>query len=148
MRLRLPQPSLPDFVFITFVLMVSLVSGGPLLNSDGDLGRHLRVGEYFLTNGLLHKDVFSFTKEGQPFVGYEWLSEILFAGVYRHGGLPLVSVACGFLIAFTAAYLLRVMLRRGVDPLLAYLTAMLAGSVGSLHWLARPTCSPTWVSHW
>ena len=137
-RLRLPSPSLPDLTFVVLALFVPLVRGNPLLNSDGDLGRHLRLGEHMLTNGLLHQDLFSFTKLGEPFVGYEWLSEVAFAAVYRWGGLPLVSVACGLLVAFTYAYLTHLLLRRGVDPTLAYLTGLLAALLGSLHWLARP----------
>jgi hypothetical protein len=66
------------------------------------------------------------------------LSEVAYAAVYRLGGLPLVSVACGLLIAFTYAYLVGFLLRRGVDPLLAYLTGCVAAVMGSLHWLARP----------
>lgn len=137
-RLRLPSPSLPDLTFLLLALFVPLVRGGPLLNSDGDLGRHLRVGEYMLTHGLIHQDLFSFTRLGQPFVGYEWLSEVAFAAVYRLGGLPLVSVASGLLIAFTYAFLTGFLLRRGVDPLLAYVVPLAAALVGSLHWLARP----------
>ncbi len=138
MRLRLPAPSLTDMVFASLALLVPLGRGGPLLNSDGDLGRHLRVGEYMLQHGLLHQDVFSFTKAGDPFVGYEWLSEVAFAAVYRLGGLPLISVACGLMIAFTYAFLTSMLLRRGVDPLLAYLVGLLAAALGSVHWLARP----------
>jgi hypothetical protein len=118
--------------------MVPLALGKGLLNSDGDLGRHLRVGEYILNHGLLHRDIFSFTKLGQPFVGYEWLSEVGFAGVYRLGGLPAVSVACGLLVALTYAFLTRWLLARGIDPLLSYLTGILAAMLGSTHWLARP----------
>ncbi len=137
-RLRFPAPALPDLIFVPLVLVVPLFRGGVLLNADGDLGRHLRVGQHLLAHGLLREDVFSFTKFGQPFVGYEWLSEVAYAAVYWLGGLPLVSVACGLLIAFTYAYLVRLLLRRGVDPLLAYLTGCVAAVLGSLHWIARP----------
>jgi hypothetical protein len=137
-RFRLPSPSLVDILFLCLALAVPLGRAEVLLNSDGDLGRHLRVGEYILANGWLRTDVFSFTKFGQPFVGYEWLSEVLFALVYRIGGLPLVAVACGLLIAGTYALVVALLLRRGVDPLLAYLTGFVAAILGSLHWLARP----------
>jgi hypothetical protein len=137
-RLRFPAPSLPDLIFAPLALVVPLLRGGVLLNSDGDLARHLRVGEQMLQHGVLRQDVFSFTKLGHPFVGYEWLSEVIYAGLYRLGGLPLVAVASGLLIAFTYAYLVAFLLRRGVDPLLAYLTGMVAAVLGSLHWLARP----------
>jgi hypothetical protein len=137
-RFRLPSPSLADIMFVSLALVVPLGRGGLLLNSDGDLGRHLRVGEYVLAHGWLRTDVFSFTRFGQPFVGYEWLTEVVYATLYRMGGLPLVAVACGLLIAGTYALLVAVLLRRGVDPLLAYLTGCVAAVLGSLHWLARP----------
>jgi hypothetical protein len=137
-RFRLSGPSLADVMFLCLAVAVPFGRAKLLLNSDGDLGRHLRVGEYVLTQGWLRSDAFSFTRFGQPFVGYEWLSEVLYAWVYRLGGLPLVAVACGLLIAGTYSLLIVVLLRRGVDPLLAYLTGCLAAVLGSLHWLARP----------
>jgi hypothetical protein len=138
MRLKLPQPSLPDLTYLGLALLVPLALGKQLINSDGDLARHIRVGDYILSHGLLHQDLFSYTKFGQPFVGYEWLSEVAYAALYRMGGLPAVSVACGLLIAMTYAYLTYWLLRRGVDPLLAYITGILAALLGSVHWLARP----------
>ena len=135
---KLPSPSLPDLVFASLALLIPLALGKQLLNSDGDLGRHLRVGEHILHHGLLYRDAFSYTRFGQPFVGYEWLSEVGFAGVYRLGGLPAVSVACGLLMALAYGFLTRWLLVRGVDPLLAYLTGILAAMLGSTHWLARP----------
>ena len=137
-RLRLPGPSLPDLSFLVLALFVPLLNGMPLLNSDGDLGRHLRLGEHMLTHGLLRQDYFSYTKLGEPFVGHEWLSEVAFALAWRLGGMPFVSVACGLLIAFTYAYMTHMLLRRRVDPLLAYLASIVAAVLGSFHWLARP----------
>ncbi|MGH7499550.1 MAG: hypothetical protein ACREL3_11950, partial [Gemmatimonadales bacterium] len=137
-RLRIPSPSIPDLVFVCLALAVPLALSQQLLNSDGDLGRHIRVGDYILSHGLLHQDIFSFTKLGEPFVGYEWLSEALAALAYRHGGLPLVAVGCGLLIGATYWVIARLLLREGVDPFLSYLTAIVAAIVGSVHWLARP----------
>ncbi len=137
-RLALLHPALPALIFVVLALLIPLGMAGQLLSSDGDLGRHLRVGEYILTHGLLYHDIFSFTKLGQPFVGYEWLSEVIYAGVFRLGGLPAVLVFCALLIALTYAWLTHWLLRRGVDPLLAYLTGIAAAVLGSVHWLARP----------
>jgi hypothetical protein len=137
-QLKLPQPSLPDIVFVCLALLVPLGMGTQLLSSDGDLGRHLRVGDQILRHGLIYQDVFSFTKEGQPFVGYEWLSEVAYATVFRLGGLPAVLVFSGLIIALTYAHLTGWLLRRGVDPLLAYVTGIIAAVLGSVHWLARP----------
>jgi hypothetical protein len=137
-HIKLSHPSLPDLTFVGLALLVPFALGKQLLNSDGDLARHLRVGEYILSHGLLRVDVFSFTKGGQPFIGYEWLSEVAYATVYRLGGLPAVAVVCGLLIALTYALLTHWLLAQGVDPLLGYLTGILAAILGSVHWLARP----------
>ncbi len=61
------RPSLYDVIFVIWAVVVPVGFGYRLLNSDGDLARHLRLGEIMLDQrALLTRDVFSFTKEGQP----------------------------------------------------------------------------------
>ena len=113
--------------------------GYRLLNSDGDLARHLRLGEIMLDqHGLLRTDVFSFTKAGQPFLAFEYGSELLYAGAYRLAGLAGVAVLAGLVLALTYALVARFLIRRGGDPLLAYLVSMAAAVLSAAHWLARP----------
>ncbi len=87
---------------------------------------------------MLTVDNFSFTRGGQPFVAFEWGSEVLLAGAHRLGGLAMVAVLAGLVLALTYALVTRFLLARGVEPLLAYLTAMGAALLGASHWLARP----------
>ena len=87
---------------------------------------------------LLTTDNFSFTKAGQPFVAFEWGSEVLYDLAFRAGGLAGVAVLAGLLLALTYALVVRFLLRRQVEPLLAYLTAMGAALLGASHWVARP----------
>lgn len=137
--IRTGPPSIPAVVFIVLTVLVPLGLAEPLLNSDGDLARHLRHGRYMLEHGaLIRADPFSFTRPGEPFVGFEYGSQILLALAERVGGLPGVAILCGLLIGAAYALLARFLLRRGVDPFLAYLTTMLAALIGSGHWLARP----------
>ncbi len=136
--LKIPQPSIPDLVFGVLAVGIPLTLSHQLLNSDGDLGRHIRVGEYILSHGLLHRDIFSFTMLGAPFVGYEWLSEALTALAFRLGGLPFVAVCSSLVVALAYWVITRLLLHEGVEPFLAYLTAMVAAVIGSVHWLARP----------
>ena len=49
-----------------------------------------------------------------------------------------MAVLAGLLLALTYALVVRFLLRRGVEPLLAYLTAMAAALLGASHWVARP----------
>ena len=83
------RPSLYDIIFIIWAVVVPVGFGSRLLNSDGDLARHLRLGELMLERGgLLRQDVFSFTKAGQPFLAFEYGSELVYASAYRLAGLP------------------------------------------------------------
>lgn len=133
------QPAIFDLVFLTWGLVIPLVFYGRLVNGDGDLPRHLRLGSYMLEHrALVREDFFSWTKAGQPFVAFEWLSEVVYASVYGLGGLAGVAIFAGLLLAFTYALVTRFLLRRGVDPFLAYCTGTIAAVLGGVHWLARP----------
>ena len=136
-RFALPSPA--DAVFILFLLAVTLVRAHQAINTDGDLGRHIRVGETILEQGrLFYSDRFSHTMAGQPFVPHEWLSEVLFAAANRLGGLPGALVLTGIVVAGAYALTVLFLQRSGVDPLLAFATAVAAGVLGAVHWLARP----------
>ena len=137
MRRLLPAPA--DIVFILMLFAAAVLRGWQAVNTDGDLGRHLRVGETILQRGgLFYEDLFSWTMAGQRFVPYEWLSEVLFALAHRAAGIAGAVALTALVIA--GSYLLLVLLLRrlGVDPLLAFLVAVAAGLVGAFHWLARP----------
>ena len=133
------RPSLFDIIFVIWAVVVPVGFGYRLLNSDGDLARHLRLGEVMLDQrGLLRTDVFSFTRAGQPFLAFEYGSELLYAGAYRLAGLAGVAVLAGLVLALTYALVARFLIRRGGDPLLAYLVSMVAAVLSAAHWLARP----------
>ena len=133
------RPSLLDIIFVIWAVVVPVGFGHRLLNSDGDLARHLRLGELMLDrHGLLRTDVFSFTRAGEPFVAFEYGSELLYAGAYRLAGLAGVAVLAGLVLALTYTLVARFIIRRGGDPFLAYLVSMAAAVLSAAHWLARP----------
>ena len=132
-------PSIPATVFVGILAFVIFGFQEPLLNSDGDLARHLRHGEWMLQHHrLITADPFSYTKPGQPFVAFEYGSQLTYALANRAGGLAAVTVLAALLIATAYALIGRFMLRRGVDPLLAGLTIAASVVTGVSHWLARP----------
>lgn len=58
----------------------------PLYNPD--LFWHLSAGRWMCQNGSVPRaDPFSFTAGGQPWLDFEWLSQLLFYGVHSLGGL-------------------------------------------------------------
>jgi hypothetical protein len=126
-------------VFAVLALAVPILLQKPMLNSDGDLARHLRHGRYMLEHDeLIRADPFSFTRPGAPFIGFEYGSQLLYALAERVGGLPGVAILAGLLIALTYMLLTRFLLHRGIDPLLTCLTVALAIALGADHWTARP----------
>lgn len=133
------HPSIPAIVFIIWWIVASVVFPDRMINADGDMLRHIRHGEQMLaTGGLIHADPFSYTRGGDPFVGFEYGSQLVLALVHRAAGLAGVAIFAGLLIATAYALLARFLLSRGVDPLLTYLTGIAAAVLGSVHWSARP----------
>jgi hypothetical protein len=136
---RRVRPSLFDITFIIWAVVVPVGFGSRLINSDGDMARHIRLGEFILDHGTLPpSDFFSHTMSGRPFIAFEWGSEVLYALAYRAGGLAGVAVFAGLILALTYALVARFLTRRGGEPLLAYLVSMVAAVLSAAHWLARP----------
>ncbi len=132
-------PSTVDLVFLTLAFAVPLGFTSRLFASDGDVGRHIRVGSDILaSHTLFFRDQYSFTMAGQPFVPYEWLSEVLFAFAHQLGGLAAVAVLTGLVIALTYGVVVIYLRLSGVDPLLAMTVGFCSAAIGLLHWLARP----------
>ena len=131
-------PSLQDVVFIS--LFLGVVGIGPsMLNVDGDLGRHLTIGNYILTNHTIPTaDIFSHTMAGQPLTPHEWLAELFLALAYRTGGLNGVVMLSALLIALTFTLVFQQCLRRSGYASISLGLTVLAAMAASLHWLARP----------
>ncbi|MBA3259715.1 MAG: hypothetical protein H0T68_09650 [Gemmatimonadales bacterium] len=133
------RPSLFDLIFLLWVVIIPIGFGQRLINSDGDMARHIRLGEIMLTQGGLPRaDLFSHTMGGRPFIAFEWGSEVAYAFAYRIAGLAGVAVFAGIVLALTYALVARFIIGRGGDPLLAYLVSMAAAVLSAAHWLARP----------
>ncbi len=131
-------PSIGDLVFIAIAATCALLLGGLLFRGDGDLGRHLRVGTEILRHGFFFQDRFSHTRAGAPFVPYEWLSEILFAGAFAAAGLAGVVVLTAAVIAAAHALVTMFVLRSGATPVVALAAGLVSVVVGWVHWAARP----------
>ena len=138
---KLAFPSLTDLFFAALIVWLFVAGGdgwkGLLL--DGDCGWHIRTGEYILDTGTVPKvDLYSFTKGGQPWFAWEWLSDVWFAIVYRWAGLKGVVLSAGVIIAAFATILLRRIFAQGATLFVALLVALLTVGSSSIHFLARP----------
>lgn len=133
-------PSLTDLAFLMpIVFLFTRMDGVKSMLGDGDTGWHIRTGQWILANGRVpHKDIFSYTKPGDPWYAWEWLWDVCFAWLYDHGGLAIVVAVNIILISLTFALLFRLVQRHCENPFVAIAVTFLACSASSLHWLARP----------
>ncbi|MFI5338089.1 MAG: hypothetical protein ACHQ5A_14970, partial [Opitutales bacterium] len=110
-RLRL-APSLPDLLFpLLLVAWFARLPAWQALLADGDTAWHIRAGEYILDHGVPAHDLFSFSRPGQPWYAWEWLSEAVFGQLHRWWGLQGVAALGALLVCLPSALLLAWLLR-------------------------------------
>ncbi len=92
--------------FILLVLGLTFMTLRPIV--DPDFWWHLRTGQLILqTHSIPRIDPFSFTKAGAPWITHEWLSELLFIGLFRLGEYGILIFVFSAIItgAFLFVYL-------------------------------------------
>jgi hypothetical protein len=115
------------------------VRGGAELFRDSDTGWHIRNGESILESRALPRtDPFSFSKAGEPWIAWEWGSDVLLGFAHRAAGLPGVAAVTAVAISACAWMWVRLSFAAGGDFFLTALLAPIFTTTASLHWLARP----------
>jgi len=137
---RLLVPSLSDCLLLAILLWgFAAGSGWSALLADGDTGWHIRTGQYILrTHSVPTHDLFSFSKAGQPWFAWEWLSDVTFALLHRFWGLEGVVVFSGLVLSLAATLLFRYAVWRGANVIAALVATLLATGASTVHYLARP----------
>ncbi len=132
-------PSFADLAFLMpMVFLFGRMDGARTLLSDGDTGWHIRTGEWIVAHRAVPmRDIFSFSKPGDPWYAWEWLSDVVFAWLNGHGGLRGVVLFSVLLLALTFTLLFR-LVRGKSNVIVAILITVVAADASSLHWLARP----------
>ena len=106
--LRFLFPSVNDLIF--FILLVAMTGGilAPRLLSDASIGWHIRNGELILqSHSVTRADPFSATMNGQAWYAWEWLYDVVIAGLHHWWGLNGVVLFTALVIAGTFALTLR-----------------------------------------
>jgi len=131
-------PRIGEILFIA--IFIALIGLGPkLMNVDGDLGRHITLGEYIISSrSIPTKDVFSHTKLGDPLTPHEWLADVIFAFAHSAAGLDGIVWITALLIGVTFWLVYKQSLNLSSMSLLALSGTILAAAASSLHWLSRP----------
>jgi hypothetical protein len=117
------------------VLLLGLLGMTARPATDPDFWWHLRTGQWIVETGHVpHSDPFSVTRAGHAWVSHEWLSEVVFYELWKHGGAAALIVFSA--IITTAGFML------------LYLRCLLWG--GAKHWAAAATAfgalasAPSW----
>lgn len=134
-------PSLSDLFF--FSVLAWLIGprnvGWAGLLGDCDTGWHIRTGEWILQHGTVPRvDLFSFSKQGQPWFAWEWLSDVLFAMLHSSAGLKGIVLFAAMALCAVAWLVLRECVRESGNGFIALVVALLATGGASIHFLARP----------
>src|SRR5512143_2961207 len=139
-RRRWFAPSLTDVLFCALVAVTcARPASQEALLADGDPGWQIRTGDLILSaHAVPSADPFSFTRPGERWFAWEWLSDALFAGLARAGGLRMVAAFAGVVLCLSAALLLAWMLRRGAGLWIGLAVTLAAASASTVHSLARP----------
>jgi hypothetical protein len=131
-------PDLGELLFSS-ILGLLLFSRPTYLFSDGSTGWHLVVGRWVLAHRAVpRREFLSYTFAGEPWVAFEWLSDVALAVLESLGGLPVVAVGCAVAIATLFWMLYRDMRSSGCAAWLALLLCAAGAIASSVHWLARP----------
>jgi hypothetical protein len=133
---------LPSFSDLFFLVLAALLAFSPMhaaLLRDADIGWHIRTGEIILADRAVPRmDPFSYTRHGAPWCDWEWLYDLLAAGIHHYLGLSGIVFFTAAVIGLTFALLFRLLLRRSGNLLLAAGLTLLAAAAAQVHMLARP----------
>ena len=140
---RVPQFLLPNLAILlavaTLVYSLFVFGGGEQFFRDSDTGWHIRIGEWILDHQALPvNDPFSFSKSGQPWIEWEWGSDVLLGLAHRLDGLGGVTALIALAISACVWLCCRLTFAARGDFLLMALLAPPMITTASLHWLARP----------
>lgn len=130
------RAALPWLVSLGVYAML-LVLGQRMLN-DPDSYSHIEVGRWIIAHGTLPtSDPFSFSRHGAPWITFEWLSEVIYAGAFALSGWSGVVVLAAAAIAL-AFGLFTFFLLRELSPTQTLLMVIAAVILLAPHMLARP----------
>lgn len=127
-----------DFLWLSIALLPLLGLSFMLSVPAQDYWWYLRLGKDILTQGAIPlTDAMGHSRAGLPIFYQQWLSGILFYGVYQIGGAALTFFLRAVLIGLTYALIWRLM-RSFVGARTATMLVIALGMSTSSNWMIRP----------
>jgi hypothetical protein len=135
---RILQSLLRTQIAFAAILLFGLLAMTAHNAVDPDLWWHLRTGQWIVETGHVpHSDPFSFTRAGHPWVAHEWLSDVVFYELWKHGGAAALIVFSA--IITTAGFMLLYLRCPGSRSWAAAATVLGALAFAAApSWSARP----------
>ncbi len=129
---------LPTVIFLS-VFVGCLALGPFLFNVDGDLGRHLTLGQVILDRGTIPTtDEFSHTRFGDPFSPHEWIPEVIFRLFFNWQGLSGVVLFTALLLGLVFWLITYRIFRITHSTPITLILVVIGIAASRIHWLARP----------
>ncbi|MFZ1217741.1 MAG: tetratricopeptide repeat protein, partial [Chthoniobacterales bacterium] len=117
----------------------SFLSFGFTMMRGSDLWFHLAIGRWIIEHKSLPLvDPWSFTRNGQPWLQHEWLTDLLFATTAKVFGQNSLVYVKWILLVATFLLLFRVVWRLSKEPLSGYLSVLLGAAVAAPFLDLRP----------
>ena len=134
-------PSVADLFFVTVIAWAFAAGsyGWHGLLMDGDVGTHIRIGDYILAHrSVPTHDFLAFSKPGQEWYAFEWLTEVIFSFLHSQAGLKGVVLLSGVVITAAFTVLLLHALWRGANTVIALALVLMSVNATNIHFHARP----------
>jgi hypothetical protein len=128
-----------EYVLLMGLFWSIAASGPKILNFDGDLPRHLLLGQLIReSKGVPLTDTFSFRTEGFPSIPHEWLSQVIFSISNDLLGLSGVVLLTALIVTATWAIVFQEAKQRTNNLFALIILTVLGIAASMIHVLPRP----------
>lgn len=128
-----------EYILFAALFWVIASSGPKILNFDGDLPRHLLLGQLIRdTRSVPTTDTFSFRTEGVASIPHEWLSQVIFSISNDLLGLSGVVLLTALLVTLVWGLVFYEANRRARSLFISLFITALGIAISMIHVLPRP----------
>lgn len=136
--IRFLMPRL-EYILLAALFWTIVSNGSRILNFDGDLPRHLVLGQLIRdTRSVPTTDTFSFRTQGVASIPHEWLSQVFFSVSNDWLGLSGVVLLTALLVTFAWGIVFYETNRRANSLFISLFITAIGMAVSMIHVLPRP----------
>lgn len=132
-------PQFSELFFIGLFIYIFIFRTYGILNSDTDMFWHIRQGEWLIDNHkiVIDREIFSYMFDANNWKYLSWLSDIMYAAMYRLWGIGSIIVLTQIVITLTVYMIFRYLCKKGVKIWISLPLIFIFINFYSFHWLPR-----------